>query len=415
MKKRLIPAVLLILTLLCLTACGQKETAESEETSPEPGTAETAAQGMEDRPVSEDYLSVVPAGEHDVRILFLNVGKADAILLKIDGEGWLIDTGTESALPMLEAGMRILELDSLRGIFITHTDNDHVGGMEQFLSMFPVEGVYTSTISSDWDKVERLRGDTPRTALDPGQVVEAGAGVWFEVFGPIRYNPRDDNNSLILKLRVNGASLLFCGDMMFDEEKTLMYAGMDLRCDLLKVGHHGEKDATSDSFLKEASPEIAVICTSREEESDTAHKSILKALKKIGAETYITEDTPVAFDTTVTADGEIRVEDVSVPDPAPVRFMSVSKADQLVVIENTGDEPVDLTGWWIVSETGGELFRFPDGLILGAGETLSVGTNHYNGEPDLRWDDTRVWHKSKEDRAVLIDPWGSQADFMVSE
>ena len=68
-----------------------------------------------------------------------------------------------------------------------------------------------------------------------------------------------------------------------------------------------------------------------------------------------------------------------------------------------------------MSETGGELFRFPDGLILGAGETLSVGTNHYNGEPDLRWDDTRVGHKSKEDRAVLIDPWGSQADFMVSE
>ena len=53
--------------------------------------------------------------------------------------------------------------------------------------------------------------------------------------------------------------------------------------------------------------------------------------------------------------------------------------------------------------------------MLAPGGTLTVGTNHYNGEPDFRWDDARVWHKSKEDRALLIDPWGSRADFTLSE
>ena len=413
MKRKHTLAALLMIPLLLFAACAKTE--KEEETAPLPETEETAVPGTEDRPVSEDYLTVTPAGVHDVRILFLNVGKADAILLRIDGQGFMIDTGTESAPPMLAAGMNLMDLDSLRGIFITHTDSDHVGGLSRFIADYPVETVYTSAISADWDKVERLRGDVPRTALDPGQVVEAGEGVWFEVLGPVRYNPRDDNNSLVLRLRVNGATLLFCGDMMTDEEKSLMYAGMDLDCDLLKVGHHGEKDATSDSFLQEASPSVAVICTDRAEESDTAHKSIIKALGKIGAEIYITDETPVAYDVTVTEDGEIEAENVRTPEPAPVSFVSVSKADQLVILENTGSEAVDLGGWWIVSETGGEIFRFPDGTLIGPGETLSVGTNHYTGEPDLRWNDTRVWHKSKEDRAVLIDPWGNKADFMVSE
>ena len=415
MKRNLSLRILpLFLSVLCLLASCRTEPAP-EETETAPPETETAALGMKDRPVSEDYLSVVPAGEHDVRILFLNVGKADAILIRIDGEGWMIDAGDRDAPPMLAAGMRLLDLDSLRGVFITHTDSDHVAGLPRFLADYAVESVYTSTISADWDKVERVRGEIPRVALDPGQTVKAGEGVWFEVIGPVRYNPRDDNNSLILRLRVNGATLLFCGDMMTDEEKSLMYAGMDLDCDLLKVGHHGKKDATSQSFLLESTPSVAVICANREEESDSAHKSVLKALREAGAEVYITEETPVAFDVTVTKQGAIEVADADVPEPEKIRFVSVSKSEQLVTIENAGDTDADLSGWWIVSETGSEVFEFPDGVMLAPGGTLTVGTNHYNGEPDFRWDDARVWHKSKEDRALLIDPWGSRADFTLSE
>lgn len=194
-----------------------------------------------------------------------------------------------------------------------------------------------------------------------------------------------------------------------------MYAGMDLDCDLLKVGHHGKKDATSQSFLLESSPSVAVICANREEESDSAHKSILKALREAGADVYITEETSVAYDVTVTKSGKIEVENADVPEPEPVRFVSVSKSEQLVTLENYGDSDVDLSGWWIVSQTGSEVFRFPDGTVLVSGGLLTVGSNHYSGEPDLRWDDARVWHKSKEDRALLIDPWGSTVDFALSE
>ena len=34
---------------------------------------------------------------------------------------------------------------------------------------------------------------------------------------------------------------------------------MDLKTDILKIGHHGSKDSTSENFLQAAGPEVAVI------------------------------------------------------------------------------------------------------------------------------------------------------------
>lgn len=412
-KFRILPLLLSLAILVGCTAGADTETdpAGTEEVV----ESDASDEHQSDRALLSDYLAVTPSGEHDVRVLFLNVSKADAILLLIDGGAWLIDTGTADTVPIVLGACEDLGVSELRGIFITHTDNDHTGGLRQILSEVPAEAVYTSTISADWSKVERLRGDTPRTALDPGAVVEAAEGVWFEAFGPIRYNPRDDNNSLVLRLRVNGATLLFTGDMMFDEEKTLMSAGLDLRCDLLKVGHHGKKDATSESFVAEAGPDIAVICANKEEESDSVHKSVVKLLEKAGAEVLVTQDYAHGIETTVGADGKIQTAAYETTHRGEgVVLEEVSKADQLVVLRNTTGEDIAIAEWWIASRTGNELFEFPAGAVIPAGGTVTVGCTDYDGAPDYRWNEGKVWHKSKEDTAALIDPWGNTVDTMES-
>ncbi|MBQ3708721.1 MAG: MBL fold metallo-hydrolase [Clostridia bacterium] len=413
----------LILTLLfalvllfALAGCTAEEPNETEPAETEPAAVDEAAKHRTDRVLSEDYLSVTPSGEHDVRLVFLNVGKGDAILLRIDGFSWLIDTGVASTVPVVLGACEELGVTHLEGIFLTHTDNDHIGGLRAVLAEVPVSAVYTSSISEDWSKIERLRGETPRIALDPGETVKAADGVWFDVFGPIRYNPRDDNNSLVLRLRVNGATLLFTGDMMFDEEKTLMSAGLDLRCDLLKVGHHGKKDATSESFVLEAGPKIAVISGNKEEESEAVHKSVVKLLGKAGADVYVTEDYSLGINAVVKTSGKIELTDYQTTHRRDgVVFDHVSKADQLVVLRNTTDGDIDLAEWWIASRTGNELFEFPAGAVIPAGGTLTVGCTDYDGAPDFRWNEGKVWHKSKEDLAVLIDPWGNTVDTKASE
>ena len=84
----------------------------------------------------------------------------------------------------------------------------------------------------------------------------------------------------MLRLRVNGVTVLFAGDMKKEEEKSLLNAGIDFKCDVLKVGHHGRKDATSEKFIESAQPEYAVISTSTEEEERSANENVIEALEK---------------------------------------------------------------------------------------------------------------------------------------
>ena len=408
---------LLLLFFILFTLCALTlliGCADSRDALP-PENADTAAHKA-DRPIKEGSDSITPSGIHDVRLLFMNVGKADAAIVLIDRHAWLVDTGTEASVPVLFAGLENLGISSLDGVLITHTDNDHVGGLSALLDEVAVSAVYTSSISANWDKVEDLRGEIPRVALDSGATVPVTEGVWFEVLGPIRYNPRDDNNSLVLRLRVNGAAVLFAGDMMFEEENTLLSAGMDLKCDLLKVGHHGKKDATSKPFARACAPDVAIISADREQESDSAHESVIKTLQETGSGVYVTENYSIGIDVRISAEGKPEISDLlPVNRGEHMEFVKVSREEQLVILKNIGETAIDVSRWWILPERGKKAFRFPDGTTIPAGGTVRIGTNDTAEEADFRWDETKVWHRKKPDSAILIDRWGNQVDSASAE
>lgn len=404
--------MILICALLFLTGCAAQN-GENDDTPADSGEAETELiPGRQDREIIDDYKTAIPEGEHDASILFMNAGKADSILVTVDGKNYLIDTGTAASVPVINAALDEFGVTTLDGIFITHTDNDHTGGLESILSKYTMETIYTSAISADLNKVENLRGDAERVMLDPGAAVKITDGVYFTVMGPVRYNPADDNNnSLVLKLEVNGVSVLFAGDMMYDEETSLIHSEMPLDCDILKVGYHGNKEATSEKFAAKTSPELAVISTDREEDDNSAHKSVVTMLGTVGADVCVTDEYDLGLYVTIGRDGTITKENLGTfREPYDLKFTEVSKEDQYVVIENRESEDIDVSGWTIVSIRGREMFVFPEGSVVEAGASVTVACREYNGEHDYVWEDNRVWHKDKKDLAVLYDTWGNRVD-----
>ncbi|MBM6836918.1 hypothetical protein H9X77_01450, partial [Clostridium saudiense] len=148
----------------------------------------------------------------------------------------------------------------------------------------------------------------PLTKLNAGDEVEITDRISFDVIGPLVLNQDDDNdNSLVMKLVVNGITFLFAGDMQFAEEKTLMDAGVDLSSDILKVGNHGNKDATSDEFAIAVSPKYSVITTDTTVDTNSANKRVKNALSN--SEIYITEDYEGGITFTVLQDGNIEISE----------------------------------------------------------------------------------------------------------
>ena len=73
---------------------------------------------------------------------------------------------------------------------------------------------------------------------------------------------------------------------------------------------------------------------------------------------------------------------------AQVVIHDVDLQAEVVTIVNQGSAPQDMTGWTLVSEVGGQVFRFPDGFILAPGATVRItsGPNGYSDPPAvLRW------------------------------
>lgn len=252
---------------------------------------------------------------HDVSVLFINAGRADSILVQVDDKNYLIDTGEKESAEAICSALEKQGVQKLDAVFLTHTHSDHIGGLEKVSKKYTIEKVYSASISMNKDngknKITNAVGklNLDRTTLNAGDAVKIDDTLSFEVLGPLEYNDDDDNdNSLVLRLQVNGRTFLFTGDMQFAEEETLLNAGIDVKADVLKVGNHGNKDATSEAFAKAVSPQIAVITTNITDDPGSASARVRALFNN--CDLYIEDQGETGILVTVGRDGSINASKI---------------------------------------------------------------------------------------------------------
>ena len=63
----------------------------------------------------------------EVSLFAVNVGKGDALLLRVGAWTGLIDTGKARAMGRVARALEMLGIEHLDAVFLTHTDKDHAG------------------------------------------------------------------------------------------------------------------------------------------------------------------------------------------------------------------------------------------------------------------------------------------------
>lgn len=241
--------------------------------------------------------SQAASAESNVQAVFINVRKADAILLMLDDQRILVDVGHKDSYEALEKALTTYGVTHLDAVFITHTDKDHVGGLNKLLkSDIQVDQLYASTLHSESSTEDHpvyeasVKRDVPLRWLRAGDVIEAGSCT-LHILGPISKDAKDeDNNSLVIDVRTPEGNLLLTGDMKKEEEADLLRAGVIPQATVLKVAHHGEDDSTSSSFLKTVQPQWAIISTNKDDEPDTAADIVLTRLWEVKSGVAITQN-----------------------------------------------------------------------------------------------------------------------------
>jgi competence protein ComEC len=242
-------------------------------------------------------------------VRFLAVGEGDAILIDDSyGNQILIDGGIgDNILEKLDKYLPFYDR-TIEMIVLTHADFDHLGGVLKALESYKVENFLYSGIVLTGKSYQEFINLLNKEKLkiipaQMGQSVILGNGASLNVLYPDEViNGIEVENaneySVVTKLIFNDFSLLLPGDAGRRLEAHLLNAGLNLKSDILKIGHHGSKYSTHPLFFLRTNPELAVISVG---ENSYGHptQEVLSQLKNI-----LTLRTDLNGDITIKTDGK---------------------------------------------------------------------------------------------------------------
>lgn len=339
---------------------------------------------------------------------FITIGKGDAFLLTApEGQHYLVDTGKAQDYPQIARFLRLQGVETLDGIFLSHGHKDHAGCLAPIMAAFPTKEVFISakdTVSYteiDPRAITAEMGGT-LTEFAGGETLDLG-GVTAQIWLPETADLANaNNNSMVLRLTHGENSFLLMGDAELEEEALLMRSDFPLRSNVLKLGHHGETDATSPAFLKQVAPSIGLITGNGDENPDSVNPVIAQNLEQQNVTAYYSEGDPLE----ISSDGQNldlqRVPDGELPQDLLLSFVTVDRKRQSVTVRNDDSNPADLTGCTLISQRGDEVYHFPDDTVLESGAEITVVCQDSDAQGQLIWPQDSVWKKNG-DTALLYD------------
>ncbi|WP_333861259.1 ComEC/Rec2 family competence protein [Clostridium sp.] len=226
---------------------------------------------------------------------YIDIGQGDSELIQINNKNLLIDAGPTKNTNKLLSYLNSINIKKLDYVIATHPDEDHIGGMSTIIDTYPIGKFYapkkTVTTRTFENMITELKSKNMKINVPTaGMHLDLDENTKAEIIAPNNNNYEDTNNySIVLKISYGNTKFLFTGDAEKLSEKEILDKNYDISSNVLKVGHHGSSNSTSDEFLDKISPEIAIISCGENNKYGHPHKETLRKLKKRNIRIYRTD------------------------------------------------------------------------------------------------------------------------------
>ena len=253
---------------------------------------------------------------NSLEVIFFDIGQGDAVFIETPhGHQILIDGGPDSNILEKLAEEMPLGDKTIDLVILTHPEKDHLAGLLKVLERYKVEQILWTGIirnTADYNKWQELikKEEAKITIAESSKRIKAGR-VFLNILYPFESLEGEEfknsnDTSIISRLIFGDNSFLFTGDAAKSvEKKILSRCEEEINClldsDVLKVGHHGSKTSTSEEFLKEVSPKIAVISCGKNNPYQHPHSETLEIFNKYDMKVLRTD---INGDIKIISDGE---------------------------------------------------------------------------------------------------------------
>ena len=231
-------------------------------------------------------VTMVDVGQGDS--IFLRSMKGDTILIDVGGkvtfgskEKWQEASQTSNAEKTLIPYLQARGVSQIDHMVLTHTDTDHIGDLEEVAKRFKIKEICVSQGALTKPSfVKRLR-----TLKRPVRTLKAGdnlpmMGSKLQVLYPNKVGDGGNNDSIVLYGKLLGSSFLFTGDLEKEGEEELMASYPNLKAGILKAGHHGSKGSSSEAFLDQLQPSLALVSAGENNRYKHPNDETLKRFKE---------------------------------------------------------------------------------------------------------------------------------------
>lgn len=242
--------------------------------------------------------------DNNLKITFLYVGQGDCTLIETpDGSNILVDcgmkdfrynSGESNIVPYLKRkGINRIDL-----LILTHLHYDHIGGIEYVLNNFEVKRIIDNGTKRDNSLIRQMENlvlekNIPKEKIHGGDYIEGYGNMRLYFLNPDKNDTLTTNEhtkSIVIKLKYEDTEALLISDLSIEGEFYITNRYGDfLKSDILKVSHHGSRNATSIPFLMKSKPEYAIISCGKDNIFGHPSELVLTKLELTGSRVLRTD------------------------------------------------------------------------------------------------------------------------------
>lgn len=226
----------------------------------------------------------------ECRVSVLDVGQGQCILLQSGGKAFLVDCGGDTPENAADAaasellGQGIFRLD---GLILTHYDADHAAGAAHLMSRVPTQALFLPTCADGGGIADALQAMEQSILIDQKTVLSYDGATVTLI--PSENADSDNESGLCILFQTENCDILITGDRSAAGERALLRQMELPQLDVLIVGHHGSKSATSWALLEQTAPKYAIISVGENNSFGHPAQETLQRLEEADCKIYRTD------------------------------------------------------------------------------------------------------------------------------